>query len=415
MSKKPIADVAFRFVDQAVISIGNFALSLLVARILQPTQFGIYALYFVIITFAFSIQWALIISPMLHALPHVGDEQRPAQFGALLCHSAVIGIVSSGAAILLLHAFSDGVTTLFDDIVLALSFVLIVIQDFTRRLLLATERPRIALSADILRYAVAMVGVITVQNAFPDLTVAQAVAIGGTASFVGTVPAWRLLGACTFRWRSITDRAVRHFEQGRWLLPFVVVQSAIAGAPIYVLTTFDGSAVAGGYRAALYLMAPVISLSEAFETFLPLRASQAAARGGESALQRYLWRWTWPTWVCCAAFVSAIDFWGESLIRLSFGSDYVEYSPLLLPFGIAMIFQLGTYMLNVFLRAAGSSKPILLAEIVAAAVLIAGYAGMPFGAVGQGVAWSAALSQAAKLTILIITSNQLRKNKLSTI
>jgi O-antigen/teichoic acid export membrane protein len=184
-------------------------------------------------------------------------------------------------------------------------------------------------------------------------------------------------------------------------LPFVAVQSAIAAAPLYVINAVVGPAGAGGYRAAIYLMAPLIVLSEALETFLPLRASEAAAHGGISTLKLLLMQWTSLVIALSAAYLTAVNVVGGWLFHTLFGASYAVYAPLLIPLSVAMLLQVATYMLNVYHRAVENPRGLFIAELAAAASLAAGYLIFPIGRIGEGAAVFAAASQAVKLAVLV--------------
>jgi len=389
-----------RFGDQAMVSLGNFVFGLLIAHRLGPAQFGVFALVWAIVVFAFGIQWALVTSPMQSSLPHMAQSDRHGLCSALVAHSAAIGAATAVVAVLVAAGTLPGGLSAVDGILVALSIVAMVMQDCVRRWLLAVERVRWALASDFCRHFGGALAIqflpIDWRGALPTV-----MAVIGIAALVACLPVCVDMRRARRSWAFVLHYARTHARTGRWLLPFVAVQSAIAAAPLYVISAVVGPAGAGGYRAAIYLMAPIIVLSEAFETFLPLRASEAVAHGGLSALKLLLTQWTSLAIALSVAYLTAVNVAGGWLFHALFGASYAAFAPLLIPLSVAMLLQVATYMLNVYHRAVENPRGLLIAEVAAAASLAAGYLIFPIGRIGEGAAVFAAASQAVKLAMLV--------------
>jgi O-antigen/teichoic acid export membrane protein len=383
-----------------MVSLGNFAFGLLIAHRLGPAQFGVFALVWAIVVFAFGIQWALVTSPMQSRLPHLAESDRHGFCWALIAQSVAIGLATSGVAVLVAARTLAGGLSAIDSIVMALSIVAIVIQDFVRRWLLAVERVRWALAGDFCRHFGAMLAIQCLPSEW-RAALPTVMAVIGIAALVASLPFCGDMRRTRGAWAIVLQHARTHARTGRWLLPFVAVQAAIGAVPLYAINAAVGPAGAGGYRAAIYLMAPLIVLSEALETFLPLRASESMTHGGISALKRLLTQWTWLVIAPSVAYLTAVNVAGEWLFCALFGASYAVFAPLLIPLSVAMLLQVATYMLNVYHRAIGNPRGLLIAELAAAASLAACYLIFPIGRIGEGAAVFAVASQGVKLAVLV--------------
>ena len=90
---------AVSFLDQAIISGGNFGSGIIAARALGPVDFGLYFIATMIILEAASIQNALTLQPMIVNGASLSDRDFARFFGAQVVIQA--GMVVAGALIVL--------------------------------------------------------------------------------------------------------------------------------------------------------------------------------------------------------------------------------------------------------------------------------------------------------------------------
>jgi O-antigen/teichoic acid export membrane protein len=398
-------DVLLRFADTALVSIGNFATSVLVGRILGPRQFGVFALLWTVVALALMIQWASITSPMQSSLAQSDADPRIGMFGSLWWHSAIVGLLAGLGAVVIVLCAGEMRLSVATSAGITVSVVSIVLQDFARRWLLATERPGWALASDGLRQAGSLLvlalisGTMTVTLSFSMLVIGAGAAVG-CAPLISDFRSVPLRSAAPIVW------AKRHSEFARWLMPSVVLQSINAAAPLYLLGALLGVGSAGGYRAAVALASPIVILSEALETFLPLRARQATLNGGLAALRRILRSYAVLFFPLCIAYVGLISAFGSEIMEMTYGRSYTIYAPLLLTLGLASLVQFLTYLLNVGLRAIKRSDAILTADIAATVVLIAGLLSTISHATVTKAAVCVVAHQGAKLLVLLVSTRR---------
>lgn len=391
------AGVFLRFGDQGIVSIGNFAVGVLVARTLGPTGFGKFALVWTALTFSILAQWAFIIAPMQSSVVVTPKKEWPNFHAALFVHSLTLGLITGFVALgIYLASVPGGVTLLGGGIVLC-AFVAIVLQDFVRRWMLVTERPGGALTSDIVRHVATISGLLYLWYRGADIV--EILAVIGLAAILGCALGNLDLRWAKWRWFDIVRVAKIHGQSGRVLLPFIGVQSSITTAPIYVLSAFVNAAAAAGYRVATSLIAPIIMVTEALETFLPLRAAQAASDPVRfNALMR---RWRFLIFMGSAAYALAMIVSAQWLVVTFFGSGYRPYVPLIYPLALAGLVQNLVYIRQVELRAKFALGRVLSAEIIAGLTLVSLYLVIPLGRMGEGAAIAALISQSAKFVHLL--------------
>jgi len=87
--------------DQGLVSAANFLTNILLARAFGVRDYGVFALAWIAVLFANSLQYALIVTPMMSVGPKQEPDERPAYYGSVLVHHSLIcykttyGVISS--------------------------------------------------------------------------------------------------------------------------------------------------------------------------------------------------------------------------------------------------------------------------------------------------------------------------------
>ena len=73
----------FSFIDQALVSGGNFVAGILMARAFGLYEFGRFTLVWMVVEFLMSLQFALVLQPMLNIGPKQTEFERTRYFPAV--------------------------------------------------------------------------------------------------------------------------------------------------------------------------------------------------------------------------------------------------------------------------------------------------------------------------------------------
>ena len=365
--------------DQAVSSLTNFALAVLVARSVGARSFGAFALVMSVYALVLGAARAAVGEPLgiRHSASSVTGSRR--LFADATGAAAVVGAICGAALLPVSAVVPDGLRLPF--LVLAVALPGLVLQDAWRYVFIAAGEPRRAFVNDVV-WAVAQLGTIGWLVSTGDPGVAALLAAWGGSATVAALVGCRQAGL-----------APRPAGAGRWLRrhrdlwPRLGVEfGAMTGA--WQLVMFLAGAVAGlvalgSIRAAQTLFGP---LNLAFLT-VPLVAvpelTRLRARGGSilrasAVVGGGLCLLALAGGVVLAAMPAAL---GRELLGSSFESGHA----LLLP----MTLLLASTGVNIGaiagLRAMGAVDRSLRTRLVAAPVLvlsgaIGAVAGGAFGA-----------------------------------
>ncbi len=264
---------AWTFVDQALSSLTNAALSILVARSVTTDAFGAFSIALVTFSFAIGLSRAGITDALVIRHSADGPSSLRSAAGDAAGAALVLGVLAGGLLALAGLALSG----LAGTALLALAVVLpgLLVQDAWRYAFFAGGRPRDAAANDLV-WAVAQLTAVTAIITTGHASVATLTLAWGGAALVAAV-----VGAVQARvvprpWRA-RRWLTRHRDlSGRLGLDYVLNMGAV-NAATYLVGAIAGLAAVGALRAAQVLLGPLTLAFAAASAFaLPLLSRWSA-------------------------------------------------------------------------------------------------------------------------------------------
>jgi O-antigen/teichoic acid export membrane protein len=244
--------------DQVVSSAGNFALFVLVARAVKPSDFGAFTVAYLIYVLLQGAGQAVLGEPLLitesDSGDTAGDAHGAARTGALLLGLAASALIIAGAWVL---------PAPLRDVALTLSLVLpgLLVQDLLRLMALAIGRPGKALVLDCI-WTFGWILLVWISP-FGQMTAARAVLSWGLVGSASAIVGLALLPA---KWAS-PAMALGFLKSRKSLVAPSFAEFATVNASVQLAalaaTGFVGLAPAGGFRAAQSLFGPANTLANA--------------------------------------------------------------------------------------------------------------------------------------------------------
>jgi O-antigen/teichoic acid export membrane protein len=257
-------------VDQTLSSVTNFAVFVLVARTVAPSELGAFSLGFALYLLTVDALRSVAVEPMLVRSSTAGSEGHRASAGAVtglaVTVGAGIGILAVGAGLVI-----RGTT---GSVLVPLGIALpgLLLQDAWRGVFFARGRPVLAAANDAVwatAQLVAVGAVIGFGFTGPGIFVAAWGAAGTFAGIVGIAQSrvWPRPAASLAWFRSHRDLGIRFGAE------FAAIRGS-SQANLVILGVIAGLGAVGEYRGSLVLMNPtnVISLA------VPLVAIPEAVR-----------------------------------------------------------------------------------------------------------------------------------------
>jgi O-antigen/teichoic acid export membrane protein len=240
--------------DQALSSVSNFLVGVVVARLAGPGAFGAFTVAYAAWLVVAGTHRALIVNPMMIGTRHTRDPavrlERFAAADAILGLMAAVVLALVGGLLRLIGMPSIGWALL----ALAPWLPLLLLQDLWRWAAFKLAQPGKALLNDAV-YTIIQVGLIVAFGLAGDLGATKALAAWGTGASVGVaVGAWQF--GVRIRLRGGWGWLRQCWPDGRWLLADFVTTYGASQVWLLLVAGVLGPAALGLVRAAQNLMGP---------------------------------------------------------------------------------------------------------------------------------------------------------------
>jgi O-antigen/teichoic acid export membrane protein len=352
--------------DQAVVSATNFLTNIMLARFMGLREFGVFALAWMSVLFANSIQNALIVAPMMSIGPKQEELERPRYFGAIFFHEFILALlcfVLVFIGLLCSSRFFSHVNLHHLALPLAVSALAYQGQDFIRRYFFSIRRNRCALLDDLISY-LPQLPIIFLLHRWGRLTSATALWAMAATSLVGLAAGWLWIEPLQFRWQAIESVWLRHWKISRWLtgsaaLVWTSSNFFIVAAPIYY-----GAAAAGVLKAAQNIMGVTHVWFQGLDNIVPAETARRLHKCGAQAMLAYtksvITRWGGLTLLFAAVLSIAPGFW----LSLLYGPQMLHYGYVLRQYGLLYVIVFVGGPLRAGLQALEFTVPIFWSYLV---------------------------------------------------
>jgi O-antigen/teichoic acid export membrane protein len=353
--------------DQGTISLTNFAASIILARAISPTEFGMYGVGFLLLLLLRAVQEGLTVQPLNAIGPTLeGDEYR-----RYASSTAVLQLILS--ALTALGAFALGwvLTATGNDVagptVSAMAFVGSVwqIQEFLRRGFYARGRVGAAALntglASLVRLAVLVLMVH--GGGLSARAGLEAIAYGSLAA--GVVGVIQFRESWTRAGLDVRGVLRTNWSFGRWVSGGSIANWAALEIYPILSAGMISFAAAGALRALQNLVAPIHVLLRTLETYLTPRAARRFKVGGWGGLRALLSRVYWLSVLPAIALLAGVSLFPAPLMRLLYGEKYAGYSGMLPLLALAYGLWFAYAPLQACFKAIPWTRPVFLANALA--------------------------------------------------
>jgi exopolysaccharide production protein ExoQ len=369
--------------DQALISASNFLTTVVLARRLNPTDFGAFTLLYAAVFFMVSLQTTLVSRPhnVLGATRQGEEYRRYTTVTAVsqVCFTAMFALVALTAALVAQHAAWGVAPLLFP---LALVIVAWQLQEFTRRVLYTEGRLRDAFANDLISYGGQATGIVALGYV-GQLSGARAFSIIALTSAVAAAYGfWQIRGSliCRGVWDAVrADGFAENWRFGKWL--FGAALAAWVAGQLYpiLIGGFISIAEAGAFSAVFTLMGPARILLIAMDTALVPAGARAFAERGQAGLQSFVGRIFLLTAPIIAVYCIGVSLLASRILGAAYGDHYRPYGWLLALFALSYALDYLRHPISIALEARRASAPIFRAYLLSSiVVLTAGIAAVRF-------------------------------------
>lgn len=347
-------------VDQAVVSATNFLTSALIARFEGLELFGVFALAWIAVLFANSLQLALVISPMMSLGQKQERKQRPFYYGAVALQALVFGTLCA-ILVLVCVRLSGALIPRWGISGIALPLACVtfanLLQDFVRRYFFSTHRARLALYNDILSY-LTQLPLLWVLHLRHRLDVGNTLWSIFATSLIGIVVGLFWIRELHFSVASVKVALRNNWKFSRWLIPAAMMQWTSGNLFVVCAPIYYGAAAAGILRGAQNIVGVAHIWFLGLDNVVPAEAARQMHEGGVSAMLGYIrnvvLRWGSLTALFAGCVALAPEFW----LRLVYGGALRGHGDILQLYALLYVMVFVNGPLRSGLQALEFTKPV---------------------------------------------------------
>lgn len=362
--------------DQAVVSLCNFSMGILLARSLGLDGYGKYALIFAVVQYLATFAGALINAPMLTLVPQVSDplilrRLLRGAFGIQVLLAVTTSSVAVVVVVMLsvIDRFAFMASALFPMACVSVAFQC---QDWTRRYHIARQQGAGALRSDLIAYggALVLLGILAFTHRLSLNTALWSLACMMAFAFLVEVFRQRLV--VNIRSMKVAYRMGLRDARANlagWQLMWAANQGIL-----FVAAGLLGPQAVGAIRITQNLMGPLNTLYQVLDNVLPVRSASEYARSGVAGLRQLLERTFVAGALVLVPLLMGISAFAEELLVKLYGTGYGTYYSLVYWQCAFFLLQYIIRYFQVFHRTVAHAEEVAWAGVlcVGASLLCAG-------------------------------------------
>lgn len=332
---------AWAITDQAIVSIGNFATNIFLARTLEPSKYGTFGLLLETILYLNSLQAALVIYP-LSVKGAVLDDGLLRRFATLCSYLTMILAIPLGLSVFLTGGIigSSGL-----GLWVAGALILWQLQETLRRLLISRLRLKEAILGDALRYLgqvvivflFARADMLSIGTAFAAIAIASIASIGLQIIQIGMD---RATGA------DLRAFAAEFWALGRWMLAANLTFLVSTLGLVYLLALAHSTEENGKFQALSNLVRLSHPLMFGIAGVITPAVAKAFSEGGKQMARGVAWRLSMQGLMVLMPFYIVLGLFPEWSIRILYGAD-TQYTGLGMELRVYLVWYVVLYFASV--------------------------------------------------------------------
>lgn len=357
--------------DQITVSALNFATGILLARFLGIEAYGKFVLSYSALLYANTLQQALIIAPMLSIAPQLNGSEKEKYLRGMLSSQIVLGVLLGVAVFIFGNAinFTHSWNFLSESFSLSLSIVFFQLQDWLRRYYFISRKAASAFVNDFLSYGgqVLVLIILFKTKTLSINSVFWAIAITSAFAFITGIVVERLYPLR----QQILQTFQKSWRTGLNLLLAGQVNWLGSQGILVLSGLILGPQALGGLRAAQNITGPFNILFQGMENFVPIKASQKYAQNQLMGLSHFLFKVSLIGGIILVIPCAVISIFSKSLTVLAYGSEYSEYSYLVIWQLVICLVTFLTFQAFYFFRTIDETHQILFGSIISTSISVA--------------------------------------------
>jgi O-antigen/teichoic acid export membrane protein len=362
--------------DQGLVSAANFLTNILLARAFGVRDYGVFALAWIAVLFANSLQYALIVTPMMSVGPKQEPAERPSYYGSVLVHQIAFALLAAGVILigvrLSAHFYPEW---RISNLALPISGATLayLLQDFLRRYFFCTRQSKRALITDIVSYLTQVPIIFWVAHK-QMISLSRALWIIGATSLLSFFICITWYERIAVSAHSLSAVFRRNWRIARWIAPTAFMQWGAGNLFLLSAPVYYGAAASATLRAANNIVGVAHIWFLGLDNVVPAEAARQIRVAGVDGMLKYIkevfLRWGGITLTFTSIIACVPAFW----LRLTYGAKYASDGTVLRLYALLYLIVFVSGPLRAALQALEYTAPIFWAypALIAFSAALAG-------------------------------------------
>ena len=347
--------------DQAIFSGNSFITTIVLSRLLDPSNFGVYTSVILLIYLIVSVSNALIIQPLQVSLATISHKKNYISFTYFmqLLLILLIVLIMLGVFKLNLAFFSLYNAMGFEICIISIGFLF---HDYLRKLFLAKKEVKNAFVIDALTTACHL-GVLVFLYLSESILLNQLLLLLG----LGYIPVILFSLWCIkpkiYKLNSWKPYILKHYHQSKWLLLTAIVQWWSSNLFVVASGIFIGIKALGAFRLVQSLFGILNIILQTFENYVLPQTAELLTKSKEEA-KGYLKQICLKTAIPFGIVLTLVFLFSEQIIVLAGGNKYAEYAYVVKGMAILYCFIFLGYPIRMAIRALILNKNFFMGYVL---------------------------------------------------
>ena len=354
------------FLDQSIVSLGNFLITILLLKFLGLNQFGIFSFFWIFLLLIQSLQLAYIISPMLSNSPFQNDSNIKYFYGGIFLQQILLCLIIFFLIFIFLKYFFN-IFFSYNVLNLYLPFSLILVSSqlfqFCRRLLISLGYTKLLIIVDFFIYFILIISIIIFkQYYYLDLEVIfwQFFIV----FFIGSLLLYKTIFYLNFSINNFFLSIKDNWKIGKWLLLTSIAQWFSGNLWIVNAGIILGPYYLGIIRACQTIIGILNPILQSFENIFPKEVSKILKEKNKYHMHKYLIINIIKVFSILLIISLIIILFSKNILLIFYGSDISNYS-FLLSYLVLIFPLIGLqYFPQYGLRSLSKTFPIFLSYLL---------------------------------------------------
>jgi O-antigen/teichoic acid export membrane protein len=350
------------FVNQAIVSSGNFIVTIIILRFLGIEIFGLFSFLWLFLLLINAIQISYIISPMLTNAPKKSASSINSFYGGVFNQQLIFTTIIFFIIYLVLKFFGNYIASYqIEKYYLSFPLLIVVTQlhQFLRRLLFSKKLYLRATLCDFITYF-SLISFMIYLKYVNELSLETVVWSFVFAFTLGTIIILPIIFSLNYKLTNTFEAIKENWVIAKWMLLTSLLQWFSGNLWVVNAGLILGPYMLGVIRACQTLLNISNIIFQSIENIIPRETSKKFNSGGTKEMQLYLKKFTQKGFIIITLITLLIMIFAKFLLNIFYGVEIASYYQMLIFISIIIPINFLQYAPTYGLRTLGKTKPIFI-------------------------------------------------------